>query len=156
MAEFVPMIEEVPDPQSFCALLAKLHKDSIALSKNEKFGFHVTTYSGTMPLDTTWCDTWEESFALNLRGFAEQEKEAHGPSEVLEGLYPRLFDTVIPRLLRPLMTEGRTLKPVLIHGDLWYGNMATNANTGGPVTFDTSVFWAHNECQWIHANGGLH
>ena len=147
MAEFVPMIEEVPDPQSFCAVLAKLHKNSIARSKNGMFGFHVTTYGGTMPNDVTWCDTWEESFTRGLRAFAEQEKVAHGPSEALEELYPRLFSKVIPRLLGPLTTEGRTIKPVLIHGDLWYGNMATNANTGEPVTFDPSVLWAHNECE---------
>lgn len=118
MAELIPMIEEVPEPQSFCAVLAKLHKDSIALSENGKFGFHVTTYGGTMPNDVTWCDTWEESFARGLRGFAEQEKAAHGPSEVLEVLFPRLFGKVIPRLLGPLITEGRMLQPVLIHGDL--------------------------------------
>ena len=84
VAEFVPKIEEVPEPQSFCALLAKLHKDSIALSKNGKFGFHVTTYGGTMPNDVTWCDTWEEFFTRGLRSFAEQEKAAQGVSEELE------------------------------------------------------------------------
>lgn len=74
-----------------------------------------------------------------LRAFAEQEKAAHGPSEVLEKLLPQLFSVVIPRLLGPLTTEARTIEPVLIHGDLWYGNMATNVNTGDPVTFDTAA-----------------
>ena len=149
MAEFVPMSGEIPEPQSFCAALAKLHKNSIALSKNGMFGFHVTTYAGTMPNYVTWCDTWEESFTRGLQAFAEQEKAAHGPSDALEEMYPQLFSKVIPRLLRPLTTEGRTIKPVLIHGDLWCGNMATNANTGDPVTFDPSVLWAHNECQYL-------
>ena len=147
LAEFIAMIEEVPEPEAFCAVLAKLHKDSIAFSKNGKFGFHVTTYAGNMPNDVTWCDTWEESYSRGLRGFAEQEKVVHGPNEELEALFPRLFDIVIPRLLKPLTTEGRTIKPVLIHGDLWFGNMATNATTGGPITFDPSALWAHNECQ---------
>ena len=48
-------------------------------------------------------------------------------------------------LLRPLHTWGRKLKPVLLHGDLGYGNLATNGNRGRPITFDFSVFWAHNE-----------
>ena len=147
LAEFIPMIEEVPEPQSFCAVLAKLHKDSVGLSPNGKFGFHVTTYSGNMPNDVTWCDTWEESFSRGLRSFAVQEIAAHGPHPELERLLPRLFNIVIPCLLRPLTTEGRSIKPVLIHGDLWCKNMATNANTGGPITFDRSVLWAHNECQ---------
>ncbi len=147
MSDFIPMIEELPDPQAFCAKLAQLHRDSIPLSPNGKFGFHVTTYAGNMPQDVTWCDTWEESFSRGLRGFAEQEKNARGPSEDLDRLLPQLFEKVIPRLLRPLHTGGRKLKPVLIHGDLWYGNLATNGNTGAPITFDPAVFWAHNECR---------
>jgi len=147
LADFIPMLEELPDPELFCTMLARLHRDSIPLSSNGKFGFHVTTYSGTMPQDVTWCDTWEESYARALRSFAEQESKAQGLSEEMEQLYPKLFDQVIPRLLRPLSAEGRAIKPVLVHGDLWYGNMAINAETGAPVTFDPAVIWAHNECQ---------
>ena len=147
MSEFIPMREELPDPQVFCAKLAQLHRDSISLSPNGKFGFHVATYAGNMPQDVTWCDTWEESFSRGLRGFAEQEKNACGPSEDLDRLLPQLFEKVIPRLLRPLQMGGRKLKPVLIHGDLWYGNIATNGNTGAPIAFDPAVLWAHNECR---------
>ena len=101
-----------------------------------------------MPLEVAWCDTWEESYSRGLRDFTEQEKRAQGPSEELELLFPPLFDQVIPRLLRPLNTEGRTIQPVLVHGDLWYGNMATNADTGEPISFDPAVSWAHNECEY--------
>ena len=45
LAEFVPMTEEVPMPQPFCAMVANLHKDSAPLTPNGNFGFHVTTYS---------------------------------------------------------------------------------------------------------------
>ena len=31
---------------------------------------------------------------------------------------------VVPRLLLPLQSEGRTLKPCLMHGDCWDGNTA--------------------------------
>jgi protein-ribulosamine 3-kinase len=146
LGEYVSMIEEIPDYQVFCAMLAKLHRDSMPLSPNGKFGFHVTTYRGIMPQDVAWCDTWEECFIRALRGFVEQERNAKGPSEELDQLLPALSGKVIPRLLRPLHTGGRHLKPVLVHGDLWYGNLATNANTGLPTAFDPTVFWAHNEC----------
>ena len=76
----------------------------------------------------------------------KQEENAHGPSEDLNRLSPILFDRVIPRLLRPLATEGRPIRPVLVHGDLWHGNMATNDETGAPISFDPAAFWAHNEC----------
>ena len=60
-----------------------------------------------------------------------------------------LFDQVIPRLLRPLGTEGRSIRPVLVHGDLWQGNVATNAETGVPTSFDPAVWWVHNECLFL-------
>lgn len=36
-------------------------------------------------------------------------------------------------------------KPVIIHGDLWSGNVSTNKETGLPVVFDPSSCYAHNE-----------
>ena len=57
------------------------------------------------------------------------------------------FDKVVPRLLRPLETGGRSIRPSLIHGDLWHGNAETDAETGEPVIFDAASFYAHNECK---------
>jgi protein-ribulosamine 3-kinase len=75
----------------------------------------------------------------------------HGPSEDLQELLPSFYEKVIPRLLRPLQTSGKKLKPVLVHGDIWYGNIATNAKTDAPIMFDSSVSWAHNECKLVKA-----
>lgn len=100
-----------------------------------------------MPQDVTWCDTWEESYSRALRDFAKQENKAQDPSEELDQLLPRLFDRVIPRLLRPLSTEGRTIRPVLVHGD-GYRKLATNADTGALVLYNPAVWWAHNECSF--------
>jgi protein-ribulosamine 3-kinase len=147
LGDFIDMIEELPDIQKFCARLAKLHKDSIPFSKNGKFGFHTVTYEGSMHQDVTWCDTWEELFIRAIKTFADQERHVHGPSKDLDHLLPALYEKVCPRLLRVLETGGRMIKPVLVHGNLWYGNIATNAETGEPVIFDPAVFWAHNECK---------
>lgn len=140
------MIEDLPDVQQFCALLAKLHRESIPLSPNGKFGFPTTTYEGTMWQDTTWCDTWEESFLRHFKAFVQQEREVHGPDDELDMLLPSFYQKVIPRLLRPLESHGRNVMPVLVHGDIWYGNIAMKADTGEPLMFDPSVFWGHNEC----------
>lgn len=48
-------------------------------------------------------------------------EERAGRNLELEELLPALFDKVIPRLLRPLESEGRTIKPSFVHGDLWGG-----------------------------------
>ena len=66
----------------------------------------------------------------------------------LDALLPVLFDKVIPRLLRPLESHGRVVRPSLVHGDLWYGNTGiVNPTTEEGIIFDPSSFWAHNECK---------
>lgn len=75
-------------------------------------------------------------------------EERAGPCVELNELLPDLFDKVIPRLLRPLETNGRKLKPSLVHGDLWCGNVGViDGDTGQAIVFDPSSFWAHNECK---------
>lgn len=61
-------------------------------------------------------------------------------------LLPDLFDKVIPRLLPPLETSGRTIIPSLVHADLWCGNASiVNEETEEGIGFDPAAFWAHNE-----------
>jgi protein-ribulosamine 3-kinase len=60
---------------------------------------------------------------------------------------PILFDKVIPRLLRPLESEGRSVKPSLVHGDFWYGNSGIDVDADEPLIFDACCFYAHNECK---------
>lgn len=78
-------------------------------------------------------------FALN--------EAAGGKCEELENLLPALFEKVIPRLLRPLETDGNTVTPMLVHGDLWCGNASMRLEDDAPIVFDPSSFWAHNECK---------
>ena len=148
LSEYVDMIEEIPDMQKFCASLAKMHRDSVPHSSKGQFGFHVVTYNGNKPRDVTWCDTWEEMFSNSMKKRVQQESDAQGPSPELEKLLPALFNKVIPRLLRPLHAGENKIKPVLVHGDIWYGNLATNASTDEPIVFDPATIWAHNECEY--------
>jgi protein-ribulosamine 3-kinase len=146
LAAFVDMIQKHPDKSKFCSALAKLHKDSMKFS-NGLFGFHVVTYAGNMYQAVEWTGSWEELFIKSIKAFAVQEREIHGPSDELDKLLSAYYEKVCPRLLRPLQTGGRMIKPTLIHGDIWYGNIATKAENGEPIAFDPSVFWAHNECE---------
>ena len=151
LCEFMDMKNELPDIRKFSSMLAKLHRDSMASQDSPgRFGFHVVTHEGSMYQDLTWCTTWEEFFLRRLQSFVDQEAVAQGPSEELDEVLPRFMDKVIPRLLRPLITHGRSLRPALLHGDIWYGNLATNAKTGEPIYFDPAVFWGHNECEKLH------
>ncbi|CAJ2505419.1 Uu.00g128130.m01.CDS01 [Anthostomella pinea] len=144
LCEFIELRPGLPAPLNFCEKLARLH--SFSTSSNGMLGFHVTTYNGYLPQDNTWCDSWEGFFANALRHVLNVRQERAGPCAELDELLPVMFEKVIPRLLRPLETGGNTIKPSLVHGDLWCGNAAIIAkNKGDSVVYDPASFWAHNE-----------
>lgn len=74
-------------------------------------------------------------------------EESQGPDAELKTLFGQIISKVIPRLLRPLETGGRQIKPSLVHGDLYSGNVSVAAVTGGPVLYDATCLYAHNECE---------
>lgn len=102
-----------------------------------------------MPQNNTWTDTWEEYYVRGLKDIMKQEQAVHGRSEELEGLLVPFFEKVVPRLLRPLEWGEKKIKPCLLHGDIWYGNIAEKSGTDKPIMFDPASFWAHNECALI-------
>ncbi|KAK3934281.1 Fructosamine kinase-domain-containing protein [Diplogelasinospora grovesii] len=133
------------DPDSHFYKLARLHSCSQQVSPG-KFGFEIATYNGDLPQDNTWCDSWEECFTNGLRHVLKVREERAGPDPELDSLLPGLFGKVIPRLLRPLESSGRKVKPTLIHGDLWCGNAGIiDEDTEEGIIFDPASFWAHNE-----------
>ncbi|ORY66269.1 Fructosamine kinase-domain-containing protein [Pseudomassariella vexata] len=146
LSEFRDMMDDTPDPYRFVERLAKIHLNS--RSPNGKFGFHVTTYSGNLPQVTNWEDSWETFFTKTMRKALDFEIAVKGYDPEFEELVPALFDRVIPRLLRPLETEGRSVKPSLVHGDLWYANSGIDIDSGEPVIFDACCFYAHNEYEF--------
>lgn len=147
VCSFVDMTDDIPAIERLPVKVAELHQKG--LSPNGKFGFPVPNYQGRLSQVTTWADTWEECFANNLKGMLEHEEKTHGSNEQLKILACAIFEKVIPRLLRPLETGGRQIQPRLVHGDLWDGNCSTAVRTGGPVIYDASALYAHNECKSI-------
>jgi protein-ribulosamine 3-kinase len=144
LCKFREMTEDLPSPHKFAARLAALHQNS--KSPEGKFGFYVNNCMGNLSLSNEWEGSWEKFFTRNMRHTLKLELAAQGPEPEFETLVPVLFDKVIPHLLRPLESEGRSVKPSLIHGDLWYANTGIDADTGEPLVFDACCFYAHNEC----------
>ncbi|KAL4970911.1 NADP-dependent oxidoreductase domain-containing protein [Aspergillus stella-maris] len=140
---FHELSDELPEPEEFCKEVANLHLKSEA--PNGKFGFHVTTYNGDLPQDNTYTDTWEQFFINGFKHMIKLNIIRGGPWPALEGLEAAMLEKVIPRLLRPLETAGRFIKPALVHGDLWCGNTAVDTSRDRPLIFDPSSFYAHNE-----------
>lgn len=145
LCELRDMIDDMPDPQGFAALLSGLHQKS--RSPYGKFGVHVTTYAGNVPQFVEWEDSWKKFFSKSMKKALDLEIERKGPDPELEVLSRALFDKVIPRLLRPLENNCRTVKPSFVHGDLWFANAGIDVDSGQPLVFDECCFYAHNECE---------
>ncbi|KAF2232194.1 hypothetical protein EV356DRAFT_450641, partial [Viridothelium virens] len=143
LCKFYELAEELPEPKDFCAKVAALHANSV--SPNGKFGFHVVTYNGDLPQENGYTDTWEECFKNGFEHMLNMNIKRGGPWDEMECLKSNMLEKVIPRLLRPLETRGRSVKPALVHGDLWCGNVAIDTQTDIPLIYDPSSFYAHNE-----------
>ncbi|KAL9072382.1 MAG: hypothetical protein Q9157_005126 [Trypethelium eluteriae] len=143
LCKFYDLNEKVPKPEDFCAKVAALHANSV--SPNGKFGFHAVTYNGNLPQENSYTNTWEECFKNGFEHMLNMNVKRGGPWKEMESLKSNMLEKVIPRLLRPLETRGRSVKPALIHGDLWYGNVAVDRQTNLPLIYDPSSFYAHNE-----------
>jgi fructosamine-3-kinase len=50
-------------------------------------------------------------------------------------------------MIGTLKAKGRRIGPVLIHGDMWDGNVGTESTTGNPWILDCAAYYAHNEME---------
>lgn len=148
LCDFRNMLERLPKVKDFVRAVVKIHNDSAGKSPNGKFGFHVTTHLGSIPNDNTWQDCWETWFANAMRRMFDAEEQSRGDSSgqgEFKDLKAKLFSKVIPRLLRPLESNGRKVTPTLIHSNLWPGNALVDAITKDVVMFDSCAYWGHHE-----------
>ncbi|KAI1332643.1 Fructosamine kinase-domain-containing protein [Xylariaceae sp. FL0255] len=143
VCRFCEMSGAIPDLDKFPKLLAEMHKRGV--SPDGKFGMPYVTYTGRNPLYFPPSESWEEYFSKGLTLVFDMEEDTHGIDQQLREMRGGIMTKVIPRLLCPLETEGRSLAPRLVHGDLWDGNASIDANTGTPKIFDGVCFYAYNE-----------
>jgi protein-ribulosamine 3-kinase len=102
-------------------------------------------FQGNIPNHNQWCDTWEEYFSRNLHSIMAIERSIHGADPEMDALSSKIMTKVVPRLLRPLETGGNKIKPVLLHGDMWHGNVSVDNETDEPILYDAGSFFGHNE-----------
>lgn len=137
------MDKDLPDAQKLERGLAGLHVNGV--NPDGKYGFYVPTLQGTIPQCTEWTDTWEEFFFNSIRRVFENEEKLQGYDEEVHELCRFTLEKVVPRLLRPLGTGGRTIKPSLVHGEIWDSNVSTDLDSNTPVIYDSTCIYAHNE-----------
>ncbi|KAI0540427.1 Fructosamine kinase-domain-containing protein [Xylaria digitata] len=145
LSQYVDMNDRMPNPNQLCAKLARLHHAS--QSPTGKFGFHITTCQGCVPQAVSWEKSWTTFFTRLLQHVARLDFDYNGYWEDLDIIEKRLISSVIPRLLGALETNGCSIKPSLIHADLWEGNTGTAFQNGNIYIFGSSAFYAHNEME---------
>ncbi|KAM0327183.1 hypothetical protein ACHAQA_006315 [Verticillium albo-atrum] len=110
MCEFHDLRVIKPTPNSVASILSQLHRTSV--SPTGLFGFPVSTFKGYAPMNNTWCERWEDWFGRQFRMDIQFEQSVRGPDPEMDELFEVFVTKVIPRLLRPLQTGGRSIKPM--------------------------------------------
>ena len=140
LCDFHDLANEVPGYQEVVSIIVKVHKNS--MGRKDRYGFDIPTYLENIPNDNTWQDSWEVWFVQAKRQMFQIEGMAHGEDEELNPLKKGIFEKVISRiLLRPSETGGRSIKPSLIHSDLWPGNLMPDTPNDEILIFDSCAFW---------------
>jgi len=145
LSEYIDMSDRMPDPNQLCKKLARLHRESI--SPTGHYGFHVTTCQGRAAQSVAWEENWTKFYVKLLQHVIDVDFDLNGPWDELDKAEKRLIQIVIPRLLDALSEGDRKIKPSLIHGDLWEGNIGTAFDGGNVHLFDSAAFYAHNELE---------
>lgn len=145
LSQFIDMSNRLPNPNQLVSKLAQMHRSSV--SPTGQFGFHGTTCQGRVPQAVAWESSWTVFFTKLLEHVINLDFETNGHWEELDRLEKRIASHVIPRLIGNLERDGRTVKPSLIHADLWEGNVGTSYETGDIYIFDAAAFYAHNEME---------
>lgn len=97
--------------------IAKLHSYA---SPNGKYGFHVTTCCGSTKMPNDWETSWAQFFGKHrLQAILEEDRRNNGADPQMDKLGKQCIDLVVPRLLGALEKNGNSIKPVLVHGDLF-------------------------------------
>ncbi|KAK8062924.1 vegetative incompatibility protein 4 [Apiospora hydei] len=143
LCDYLDIIHDLPDAADLGKKLAAFHRSS--KFPNGKFGFHCTTFDGKNPLNTSWDSSWTSYFQRLMHDIYELEKAANGYWKEFDDVIQITLDRLIPRLLDALVAEGRTIKPTLIHGDLWESNIGTDRATGEIFVYDACAYYAHHE-----------
>ena len=114
--------------------LGKMHLKS-AETNQKKFGYAIDGYIGLTNQNKGWTDDWVDCF-INLRIKPQ-----------LSILKDNLLDNKTKnQIIKKISSELAHHKPsrVLVHGDLWSGNVGINKKGKG-VLFDPASWWADNE-----------
>ncbi|KAG1675279.1 hypothetical protein FOA52_016311 [Chlamydomonas sp. UWO 241] len=102
-----------------------------------KFGFEVDNTIGGTSQPNGWMDSWVEFFRERR---LKHQLQLAGDRQLSD-----LGAKLLPNLEKFFEGAG-PIKPSILHGDLWSGNIA--AADRRPVIFDPACYYGHHEAEW--------
>lgn len=125
---------------TFGSRLSELHRFTPPDCR-PKFGFHADNVIGETPQLNPMTESWAEFFCKNRLAFQFQLASERG-------FFSDQDQIQIGKVLSQIyeMIDAISVKPSLIHGDLWSGNFLCDVNQQ-PVLIDPAVSYSHDEAE---------
>ena len=138
------------DQAEFGRQLALMHAATPAVEEARagKFGFTVDNTCGDTPQLNGWMDDWVQ--------FYLERRIRHQLRLARDGQLSELGNRVMERMpewFEPFDPETNPIRPSILHGDLWSGNIGTV--DGAPSVFDPAVYYGHNEAELACRGAGF-
>lgn len=116
-------------------LVAKLHH---AVSPTGRFGFDYPYAGSSVSFANTWTDSWVSAFLARLDHLESQLNDKAEWNDAADAHYQAARFRIQSTL------SQHASKPVLLHGDLWSGNVMFTA-TGEPALIDPAAWYGDAE-----------
>jgi len=125
--------------------LAAMHRASVDTSADKsadqnagQFGWDIDNTIGATHQPNAWAGSWLDFWRDQRLGYQLKLAANNGYGGELQTLGERLL------LEMPKLFSGRDIKPSMLHGDLWGGNVA-GLKDGTPVIFDPAFYYGDRE-----------
>ncbi|CAJ1964024.1 unnamed protein product [Cylindrotheca closterium] len=144
------------DDYAFGQAMANLHLanpvDTAPKAGNPfgKFGFPLDNTIGGTPQPNPWTHCGETKDWIEFYGTHRILHQLELAED--EYLIQLWKEDIAPRLDR--LFEGIQVKPSLLHGDLWSGNIGSvrilegDGDGSKPTIYDPACYWGHHEAEW--------
>jgi len=136
--EFIEFGSSRSEQRKLGRKLAEMHKAGIS---DKGFGFMVDNTIGSTPQVNSWTSDWVTFYSEHRLGYQLRLAQQRYMDNDIYDKGQRLLQKL------PQLFKDTEIKPCLLHGDLWSGNISSDMNNE-PVILDPACYYGHNEAEF--------